>query len=133
MGGIEYITEVIDSVATAANVDYYINIVREKATLRSLIDTATEIITDAYDNEDNINDFEEKTVKIDYRYFKYGKKKPYYDKIEIDFSEYAGFLDYISEVDEFKNSIDNLKKSMESIDKDIKKLAVLIEDGENYG
>ena len=67
--------------------------------------------------------FEEKTVKIDYRYFKYGKKKPYDDKIEIDFSEYAGFLDYISEVDEFKNSVDNLKKSMESIDKDIKKLA----------
>ena len=80
-----------------------------------------------------INDFEEKTVKIDYRYFKYGKKKTYDDKIEIDFSEYAGFLDYISEVDEFKNSVDNLKKSMESIDKDIKKLAVLIEDGENYG
>ena len=69
----------------------------------------------------------------DFRYFKYGKKKPYDDKIEIDFSEYAGFLDYISEVDEFKNSVDNLKKSMESIDKDIKKLAVLIEDGENYG
>ena len=55
IGGIEYITEIIDSVATAANVDYYINIVREKATLRSLIDTATEIATDAYDNEDNIN------------------------------------------------------------------------------
>lgn len=80
-----------------------------------------------------INDFKEKTVKIDYRYFKYGKKKPYDDKIEIDFSEYAGFLDYISEVDEFKNSVDNLKKSMGSIDKDIKKLAVLIEDGENNG
>ena len=80
-----------------------------------------------------INDFKEKTVKIDYRYFKYGKKKPYDDKIEIDFSEYAGFLDYISEVDEFKNSVDNLKKSMGSIDKDTKKLAVLIEDGENNG
>lgn len=80
-----------------------------------------------------INDFKEKTVKIDYRYFKYGKKKPYDDKVEIDFSEYAGFLDYISEVDEFKNSVDNLKKSMESIDKDTKKLAVLIEDGENNG
>ena len=80
-----------------------------------------------------INDFKEKIVKIDYRYFKYGKKKPYDDKIEIDFSEYAGFLDYISEVDEFKNSVDNLKKSMGSIDKDTKKLAVLIEDGENNG
>lgn len=56
VGGIEYITEVIDSVATASNVDYYINIVREKAVLRNLIDTATKIATDAYDNEDNIND-----------------------------------------------------------------------------
>ncbi len=55
VGGIEYITEIIDSVATAANVDYYINIVREKATLRNLIDKATEIATDAYDNEDDIN------------------------------------------------------------------------------
>lgn len=80
-----------------------------------------------------INDFEEKTVEIDYKYYKYGKKKPYDEKIETDFSEYGGFLDYISEVDEFKNSVDNLKKSMESIDKDIKKLSVLIEDGENYG
>lgn len=80
-----------------------------------------------------INDFNEKTVRIDYKYYKYGKKKPYDGKIEIDFSEYGGFLDYISEVDEFKDSMDNLKKSMESIGKDIKKLAVLIEDGENYG
>ena len=80
-----------------------------------------------------INDFDEKTVKIEYKYYKYGKKKSYDEKIEIDFSEYEGFLDYISEVDEFKNSIDNLKKSMENIDKDIKKLSVLIEDGENYG
>lgn len=80
-----------------------------------------------------INDFDEKTVRIDYKYYKYGKKKPYDEKIEIDFSEYGGFLGYISEVDEFKNSVDNLKKSMGSIGKDIKKLAVLIEDGENHG
>ena len=80
-----------------------------------------------------INDFEEKTVRIDFKYSKYGKNKFYDEKIEIDFSEYGGFLNYISEVDEFKNSVDNLKKSMESIDKDIKKLAVLVENGENYG
>lgn len=80
-----------------------------------------------------INDFEEKTVRIDFKYSKYGKNKSYDEKIEIDFSEYGGFLNYISEVDEFKNSVDNLKKSMESIDKDIKKLAVLVENGENYG
>ena len=80
-----------------------------------------------------INDFEEKTVRIGYEYCKYGKNKSYTEKIAIDFSEYSGFLNYISEVDEFKNSVDNLRKSMENIDKDIKKLSVRIEDGENYG
>ena len=49
------------------------------------------------------------------------------------FRSYSGFLNYISEVDEFKNSVDNLRKSMENIDKGIKKLSVRIEDGENYG
>ena len=65
-----------------------------------------------------INDFEEKTVRIGYEYCKYGKNKSYIEKIAIDFSEYSGFLNYISEVDEFKNSVDNLRKSMENIDKD---------------
>ena len=69
-----------------------------------------------------INDFEEKTVRIGYEYCKYGKNKSYIEKIAIDFSEYSGFLNYISEVDEFKNSVDNLRKSMENIDKGIKKL-----------
>ncbi len=73
---------------------------------------------------DIINSFNEKTIRIDYKYSGYRKKKFYNETIEIDFSEYGGFLHYISEVDEFKNSVDNLKKSMESIDKDIKKLAV---------
>ena len=41
IGGIEYISEVIDSVATAANLDYYIKIVKDKALIRNLIDTAT--------------------------------------------------------------------------------------------
>ncbi len=54
VGGVDYITEVIDSVATPANIDYYIKIVKEKAVVRSLIDTATEIVTDAYEDEENI-------------------------------------------------------------------------------
>lgn len=33
-------------------------------------------------------------------------------KISIDFEEYRGILDYISELDEFKNSVDKLNKSM---------------------
>jgi len=54
VGGIEYITEVIDSVATTANLDYYISIVREKSTIRNLIDTATTIATKGYEDEEDI-------------------------------------------------------------------------------
>ena len=55
VGGIEYLSEVIDSVATAANLDYYIKIVKEKALRRKLIDTATDIISDSYEEEGNLN------------------------------------------------------------------------------
>ena len=43
VGDVDYILEIVNSVPTAANVDYYINIVNEKAVLRSLIETATSI------------------------------------------------------------------------------------------
>ena len=54
VGGVEYISDVIDSVATSANLDYYIKIVKEKALRRKLIETATDIISDTYEEEGNI-------------------------------------------------------------------------------
>lgn len=54
IGGIEYLTEIIESVATRANLDYYINIIKEKAIRRRLIDTATDIITNAYNEEEDM-------------------------------------------------------------------------------
>ena len=54
VGGAEYLSEVVDSVATSANIDFYIKIVKEKAILRNLINTATDIVTNAYDDEENV-------------------------------------------------------------------------------
>ena len=54
IGGIEYLSEVIDSVATTSNLDYYIKIVKDNAIARYLIDTANNIATDAYDYSDDI-------------------------------------------------------------------------------
>ena len=56
IGGIEYISDVIDSVATAANLEYYIKIVKEKAIIRNLINTATEIVTDAYEEDEDVTE-----------------------------------------------------------------------------
>ncbi|HSA55549.1 MAG TPA: replicative DNA helicase [Gemmatimonadaceae bacterium] len=48
-GGKEYISFLLDAVPTAANVEYHARIVREKAMIRRLIETSTELVTEAYD------------------------------------------------------------------------------------
>lgn len=50
--GLDYLSEVIDSVVTSANLDFYIKIVKDYAVRRNLIETATEIINETYDDED---------------------------------------------------------------------------------
>jgi len=49
VGGTAYLAEVVHSVPYAANAVYYAEIVRDKATLRSLIHASTEILRDAYE------------------------------------------------------------------------------------
>nr|WP_242520462.1 replicative DNA helicase [Halobacillus kuroshimensis] len=56
VGGVSYLTDIANSVPTAANVGYYTNIVGEKSTLRSLIRTATNIVTTGYSEEEEIDD-----------------------------------------------------------------------------
>ena len=54
-GGIDYLSDVIDSVAIASNLEYYMQIVKDNYVRRNLIDTATSIASDAYD-EENVTD-----------------------------------------------------------------------------
>ena len=63
VGDIEYLTEVIESVPSAANVDEYIKIVEDKAILRRLIDEATAIITNSYNTSNNISEVIEEAEK----------------------------------------------------------------------
>ena len=70
VGDVEYLTEIINSVPTAANIEEYIKIVEEKSILRKLIDEATNIITSSYDTTNNINEVIEEAEK---KYFVYQK------------------------------------------------------------
>lgn len=63
VGGVEYITEIVNFVPTAANIDYYIKIVEDLAMKRKLIMTATNIATQGYEEEDNINELIEEAEK----------------------------------------------------------------------
>lgn len=56
-GGASYIASLIDSVPTAANIEYYARIVKEKSILRQLIQTSTEIITESYQDRSDVESF----------------------------------------------------------------------------
>jgi replicative DNA helicase len=55
VGGVAYLSELAASVPTAANIEYYAKIVEEKSLLRRLIRTATDIASDGYAREDEVD------------------------------------------------------------------------------
>ena len=55
-GGVSYLTDIAGSVPTAANIEYYCKIVEEKALLRRLIQTATDIVTATFSKEDQVDE-----------------------------------------------------------------------------
>lgn len=55
-GGLEYVGELLDAVPTAANLEFHARIIREKAILRRLIESATAIVTEAYDPKARANE-----------------------------------------------------------------------------
>ncbi|NQT00203.1 MAG: replicative DNA helicase [Candidatus Omnitrophica bacterium] len=63
VGGAAYLTELTVAVPTAANVQHYAKIVKEKAILRSLITTATNIVTQSYDGQQDPNVLLDKAEK----------------------------------------------------------------------
>ncbi len=54
IGGPAYLAELVEMVPTAAHVDYHARVVREKSILRALIRTATTIVTDSYEADEDV-------------------------------------------------------------------------------
>jgi replicative DNA helicase len=55
-GGATTLSSLLDAVPTAANIEYHARIVRDKAVLRRLIEAATSIIQDTYENQGEVDD-----------------------------------------------------------------------------
>ena len=56
VGDSAYLIQLLDSVATAANIEYYAQRVLEKALLRNLIDASTRIVRESYEGGGNIDE-----------------------------------------------------------------------------
>ena len=55
VGGVSYIDELIDSVPTAANVEYYAKMVKDEALRRRLIYTAAQLYNESFDNTEEVD------------------------------------------------------------------------------
>jgi replicative DNA helicase len=68
IGGYPYLAELWDAAPTAANAEYYARIVRDKAVVRNLIHSSTEILRDAYNQampaDELLEDAERKILEI---------------------------------------------------------------------
>ena len=64
VGGIEYLTEIAEFVPTAAHIDEYIKIVKDKYILRSLISNATQIISEASNEPDEVEELLDKAESL---------------------------------------------------------------------
>ena len=63
IGGVEYLTEVLNFVPTASNIDYYIKNVEDASILRKLIETATYIASEGYRTDETVNEILDNSEK----------------------------------------------------------------------
>ena len=54
IGGVSFLSSLVNSVPTSANISHYVTIVREKSILRALINNSTRIVSLCYENNDNV-------------------------------------------------------------------------------
>ncbi len=62
-GGPSYLAHLTTAVPTAANLQYYARIVKEKYVLRHLITSATQIVTDCYDTTEDVENLLDRAEK----------------------------------------------------------------------
>ncbi|MFC1576363.1 replicative DNA helicase [Candidatus Omnitrophota bacterium] len=64
VGGAAYIASITSSIPTAANITHYAKIVKEKAILRNLIATSTQIVSESYDNASTVDKLLDKAERM---------------------------------------------------------------------
>ena len=64
IGGPSKITEIANSIPTAANIEHYAKIVREKYLLRSLINTATQIVSESFEPSGDVDSLLDRAERL---------------------------------------------------------------------
>ncbi len=75
VGGRSYLVTLANAVPTAANVQYHSRIVREKAILRALIQTATGIVSRSFESPSNVDEFLDEAEQLIFEISRRGQQQ----------------------------------------------------------
>lgn len=69
-----------------------------------------------------LENYEIKSLRIDYEYSKIGKKRRYKETTDVDFTQYSRMLVYVSEIDELRNQNKKLERELKNITEEVKNI-----------
>ena len=113
VGNIEYLLEIINSVPSAANLDYYIKIVHDKSVLRRLIKASNEITAATYTNDGPVNDILDEAEKKIFDVVKRRKTSEFMDIQDVVFKAQSD----LETLAQNKNEITGLATGFYELDK----------------
>src|SRR3989338_583636 len=64
IGGASFLTSLVNSVPTAANISHYVTIVKERSILRTLINNSSRILSLCYESEGNVSELVDQAEKL---------------------------------------------------------------------
>src|SRR5216110_40666 len=113
VGGAAFVTSLFTFVPTAANVGYYIDIVRDKYILREIIATATESVRRAYEEQDEVNDLLD---EVEQRIFAVGEDRFKGEMLSMK-EQVMSTLESIERLFENKGAITGVSTGFRDLDK----------------
>src|SRR6266581_1934150 len=113
LGGAAFVTGLFTFVPTAANVQYYLDIVRDKYILREIIATATESVRRAYEEQDEVNDLLD---EVEQRIFAVGEDRFKGEMLSMK-EQVMSTLESIEKLFENKGAITGVSTGFRDLDK----------------
>src|SRR5205809_5295763 len=113
VGGAAFVTSLFTFVPTAANVQYYLEIVRDKYILREIISAATESVRRAYEEQDEVNNLLD---EVEQRIFAVGEDRFKGEMLSMK-EQVMSTLESIEKLFENKGAITGVSTGFRDLDK----------------
>lgn len=111
-GGLNYLTELTNAAVTSANTKMYVNVIKDKALMRQMIDAAEKIAADGLDGQTDIDEYLDEAEKSILNVSRNRKAGNFKTSTEL----MTNVLNEISKMSENKSDITGLKTGLNDLD-----------------